>query len=42
MNLSSNEIQRNLQEHIKKGDMLPIIITSNTHIQSIVKVYKQC
>ena len=27
MNPSSNKIQQNLEENIKKGDMLPIIIT---------------
>ena len=42
MNSRSNEIQQNLQRNIKKGQILPIIITSNTHIQSFVKGHKQC
>ena len=39
MNSGSNEIQQNLQRNIKKGDILPIIIT---HVQSFVKGHKQC
>ena len=49
MNSSSNEIQQNLEENIKEGDMLPIIIiiitTSNTHIWSFAKgshIFKHC
>ena len=38
-NSSSNKIQQSLEENTNKGDMLPIIITSNTHIQSFVKGY---
>ena len=38
-NSSLNKIQQSLEENTNKGDMLPIIITSNTHIQSFVKGY---
>ena len=45
MNSSLNKVQQDLEENIKKGDMLPIIITQNTHTRSFVKgyhVYKHC
>ena len=36
-NSSLNEIQQNLKGNTRKGDMLPIINTSNTHIRSFAK-----
>ena len=45
MNSRLSKIQQNLEENIKKGDMLPAVIASNTHIQPFVRsnqVYKHC
>ena len=39
MNSISNKMKQILEENIKKGDMIPIIITLNTDIQSFVKGY---